>query len=71
MQAMRLRGDVLAGIVAGLMAKKVAPYNAARIGAYLSGAAGDIAFESLGYSMTATDVVACVPAAMKKALCLT
>ncbi len=61
-------GDVLAGIVAGLMSKKVAPFNAARIGAYISGYAGDIAFDSLGYSMTATDVVACVPGALKKAL---
>jgi NAD(P)H-hydrate epimerase len=61
-------GDVLAGIVAGLMAKKVAAFNAARIGAYISGYAGDVAFESLGYSMTATDVVACIPSALKRGL---
>jgi NAD(P)H-hydrate epimerase len=61
-------GDVLAGMVAGLMAKGVEPYNAARIGAYISGMAGDIAFDSLMYSFTATDVVACIPAALKRCL---
>jgi hydroxyethylthiazole kinase-like uncharacterized protein yjeF len=61
-------GDVLAGIVGGLMAKGVEPYNSARIGAYLSGLAGDKAFETLGYSMTATDVIACVPAVLARCL---
>jgi hydroxyethylthiazole kinase-like uncharacterized protein yjeF len=61
-------GDVLAGIVAGLMAKGVQPYNAARMGAYLSGAAGDLAFGRLGQSMTATDVIACIPAVLGRCL---
>jgi hydroxyethylthiazole kinase-like uncharacterized protein yjeF len=61
-------GDVLAGIVAGLMAKGVEPYNAARMGAYLSGAAGDLAFGRLGQSMTATDVIACIPTALERCL---
>ncbi|MDD4307611.1 MAG: NAD(P)H-hydrate dehydratase [Thermoplasmata archaeon] len=61
-------GDVLAGIVAGLMAKGVEPYNAARMGAYLSGLAGDLAFETLGYSMTATDVIACIPTVLGRCL---
>ncbi|MFO7619611.1 MAG: NAD(P)H-hydrate dehydratase [Thermoplasmata archaeon] len=61
-------GDVLAGIVAGLMAKGAQPYDAARMGAYISGTAGDLAFDSLMYSMTATDVIACIPAALKRGL---
>jgi hydroxyethylthiazole kinase-like uncharacterized protein yjeF len=61
-------GDVLAGIVGGLMAKGVEPYNAARMGAYLSGLAGDLAFETLGYSMTATDVIACIPTVLGRCL---
>jgi NAD(P)H-hydrate epimerase len=62
-------GDVLAGLVAGLMAKGAEPFNAARMGAYISGLAGDVAFDSLMYSMAATDVVACIPMALKKCLC--
>lgn len=61
-------GDVLAGIVGGLMAKGVEPYNAARMGAYISGLAGDLAFENLGYSMTATDVIACIPTVLGRCL---
>lgn len=61
-------GDVLAGMVAGLMAKGVAPYDAARMGAYLCGSAGDLAFERVGMSMTATDVVACIPTVLGRCL---
>ncbi len=61
-------GDVLAGLVAGLMSKGVEPFNAARMGAYLSGHAGDMAFGRLGYSMTATDVVSSIPEALKDLL---
>jgi NAD(P)H-hydrate epimerase len=58
-------GDVLAGLVAGLMAKGAEPFDAARMGAYLSGHAGDLAFEQLGHSLTATDVISRVPEALK------
>ncbi len=61
-------GDVLAGLIAGLMSKGVEPFNAARMGAYLSGLAGDVAFDELGYSMTATDVIASVPKTLKDVL---
>jgi NAD(P)H-hydrate epimerase len=61
-------GDVLAGIVAGLMAKGAKPFEAARMGAYLSGAAGDRAFGRLGYSLTATDVIASIPQALMDSL---
>ena len=54
---------LLAGLIAGLMAKGAEPFNAARMGAYLSGLAGDIAFDELGYSMRATDVITIVPKA--------
>ena len=61
-------GDVLAGIIGALLAKGVEPYNAGRIGAYLSGRAGDHAFEELGYSLTATDVIANIPEALRLSL---
>lgn len=61
-------GDVLAGIIGALLAKGVAPYNAGRMGTYLSGRAGDHAFEELGYSLTATDVIANIPEALRLSL---
>jgi NAD(P)H-hydrate epimerase len=50
-------GDVLTGIVAGLLAKKVAPFDAACAGAYINGAAGAEAAKELGMHITASDVV--------------
>lgn len=41
-------GDVLAGIIAGLMAQGVEPYPAALLGGYLHGAAGQMASEYWG-----------------------
>jgi len=61
-------GDVLAGLIAGLLAKGAEPFAASRMGAFLSGRAGDIAFDRLGYSMTATDVIASIPEVLKEAL---
>lgn len=54
-------GDVLAGIVGGLLSKGVPPFNAARIGAFTNGYSGDLAFERLGYSMTSTDIIENIP----------
>ncbi len=47
-------GDVLAGITAGLLAKKAVPFNAARISAFINGSAGDLAFEKNSYGLVAT-----------------
>ena len=59
-------GDVLSGIIGGLMAQGLAPYPAALLGVYLHGLAGDIAArEKTQRGMTATDVVQCLPAAWK------
>jgi len=61
-------GDVLAGIVGGLLAKKVSPFNAARIGAFTNGYAGDLAFRDKSYGMVATDVVEKIPEVLKEFL---
>lgn len=61
-------GDVLAGIVGCFLAKGVKPFEAARMGAFLSGSSGDHAFQRVGWSMTATDVVACIPAILSRHL---
>lgn len=51
-------GDVLAGIIAGLMAQKVTGYDAAVLGVYLHGCCGDYARKKMGsYSVMAEDLI--------------
>lgn len=51
-------GDVLAGVIAGIMAQKTGGYEAARLGVYLHGLAGDCAKERKGsYSVLAGDII--------------
>jgi NAD(P)H-hydrate epimerase len=51
-------GDVLTGIIAGLLAQNYPPLDAARIGVYLHGLAGDIAKNRFSEeSMLAGDIV--------------
>lgn len=51
-------GDVLTGIIAGLMAQKMPETQAARLGVYLHGLAGDAARDKCGsYAMLATDII--------------
>jgi ADP-dependent NAD(P)H-hydrate dehydratase / NAD(P)H-hydrate epimerase len=54
-------GDVLSGIVGGLLAMKVDPFEAAVAGAFVNGAAGDFVADEIGYHMVATDVVEWIP----------
>jgi len=61
-------GDVLAGIVGALLSKGVEPFNAARIGAFLNGAAGNLAFEKKSYGLIATDIIEEIPHVLKKYL---
>lgn len=51
-------GDVLTGIITSLVAQKYMPEQAAILGVYLHGLAGDFAANSLGQqSMTASDII--------------
>ena len=59
-------GDVLAGIVAGLLAQGNTLLDSARVGARISGLAGDLAFEKYSYSLLASDIVSEIPRIMKK-----
>lgn len=54
-------GDVLTGVVAGLMAKGAKPFDAARMGAFANKMAGEFAFREKSYGLTARDVAAKVP----------
>ena len=61
-------GDVLTGIIAGLMAQGLSGETAAVLGSYLHGLAGDIAAASLGmHGLIASDVLNAVPQAVQKA----
>jgi len=54
-------GDVLAGIVAGLMALHADPFEAAVVGAFVNGAAGDFVTSNIGYHMAASDIIKYIP----------
>jgi NAD(P)H-hydrate epimerase len=60
-------GDVLAGIIASLAAQGYSTYDAARFGAYIHGAAGDIAAERLGQEfMLPRDIIDALSDSIRK-----
>ncbi len=59
-------GDVLSGIIASLIAQGCGVTDAAALGAYIHGLAGEAASETFGeHSMIASDLLSAVPAVMK------
>ncbi len=59
-------GDVLSGLIAGFLAQGVEPFNAARLGVYIHGLAGDIAGEMVGIrSIMPTDIAEFIPEAIE------
>ena len=59
-------GDVLAGMIAGLLGQGINPLQAAACAAWLHGAAGDCAAEKLGqYAMLPTDLLSELPYLLK------
>lgn len=60
-------GDVLTGLVAALVGQGLAPFDAACLGVYLHGLAGDLAAKELGeVSVTASDLIDYLPAAFTR-----
>ncbi len=60
-------GDVLSGLIGGLLAQGVEPLSAAVAGTYIHGAAGDLAAEELGEDGTiAGDLITFVPPVLSK-----
>lgn len=57
-------GDLLSGIVGGIMYQTGSPYEAARIGAYLHGLAADIAINRRRSPLIATDIAGFISEAM-------
>ncbi len=63
-------GDVLAGMISGLLAQKMNSFDAAVLGVYLHGLAGDIAKNDLtAYGVLASDTIRYIPYAIKFYLC--
>ena len=60
-------GDVLSGIIGALLAQGQSPWDAARQGVWLHGAAGDLASGEVGErSLTASDVIGHLPAVLQE-----
>lgn len=60
-------GDVLTGMLTGLLARGYTAGEACQIGVYLHGLAGDIAKERYGEeSLVAGDIIESIPAAFKQ-----
>ena len=58
-------GDVLTGVIAGLLAQKALPLDAACLGVWLHGRAGDLAAKKEGtYGMMARHLIEHLPEAM-------
>jgi len=60
-------GDVLTGLIGGLLAQKISALDAARLAVFVHGAAGDRAAEKVGQlSLIASDLLSEVPAVFKE-----
>lgn len=60
-------GDLLTGIIASFIGQGLEPTNAARLGVYVHGLAGDLARIDKGeYGMIATDILEKIPYSIKK-----
>ena len=60
-------GDVLTGVIAALIAQGLSAFDAAALGAWVHGRAGDIAAQQLGQTaLTATDLLDTLPLAFRE-----
>lgn len=58
-------GDVLAGIITGLLAQGLTPQNAAKLGVYIHGKSGDLVAKKIGQaSLMASDLLKFLPKAL-------
>lgn len=58
-------GDVLAGVVATMLAQKMDGFDAARVAAYYTGKAGDLLYKQKGFNFSASDIAFTLPYALK------
>ena len=57
-------GDILSGLTAGILTK-MKSYEASILGVYFNGVSGNLAYDKVGLHMIATDLLECLPNAMK------
>ena len=62
-------GDVLSGVVGGLLAMGTDAFSAAVAGAFINGAAGDFVASKKGYHMIPTDLLEYIPYVMDDPMC--
>jgi NAD(P)H-hydrate epimerase len=59
-------GDCLAGTISGLLAQGLSPYDAACLGCYICGKAGEIAAHEISeYGVLASDIIEYIPIALR------
>ena len=62
-------GDVLTGVIASLLGQGVGAFDAAKMGAYLHGLAGDMVKEKKGeHGIIASDIIDLIPLAIKETI---
>ena len=61
-------GDVLMGLVSGILAQKATPFASARIAAFANGLAGNLAFEEKNYGLLSTDIIEKIPLVLRRYL---
>jgi NAD(P)H-hydrate epimerase len=61
-------GDVLSGIIGGLLSQGFEPFRAAAAGVFINGAAGDFALKEKGYHLSPTDLLKWIPEVMNDQL---
>ncbi len=60
-------GDVLTGLIAALLGQHLAPFEAAQLGVFVHGLAGDLARDQIGeVSLIATDLLDFLPPALRR-----
>lgn len=57
-------GDVLSGIVGGLLSQGIDAFRASTAGVFINGAAGDFVAQEKGYHMLPTDIIEWIPKVM-------
>ncbi len=58
-------GDTLAGVVGALLSKGLKPFDAARVGIYITTSAGEIAFRDMGWGLLPEDISERIPCVLK------